>query len=83
MIRIGVDFGGTKIEAAALSDTGTFLARVREPNPGEYHAAVAVVARLVGEAEKQAGVGRTRVGLACRDRFRPRRAWCAIPTASG
>ncbi len=63
MIRIGVDFGGTKIEAAALSDTGAFLARVREPNPGEYHAAIATVARLVDEAEKQAGIGRTRVGL--------------------
>ena len=63
MIRIGVDFGGTKIEAAALGDTGTFLARVREPNPGEYHAAIDAVVRLVGEAESQAGIGQTNVGL--------------------
>ncbi len=63
MIRIGVDFGGTKIEAAALSDTGEFLARVREPNPGEYRAAIAAVVRLVGEAEKQAGIDKTKVGL--------------------
>jgi fructokinase len=63
MIRIGVDFGGTKIEAAALSDTGAFLARVREPNPGEYRAAIAAVVRVVGEAEKQAGIGKSNVGL--------------------
>jgi fructokinase len=63
MIRIGVDFGGTKIEAAALSDTGAYLARVREPNPGEYRAAIAAVVRVVSEAEKQAGIGRTKVGL--------------------
>ncbi|HEY5007993.1 MAG TPA: ROK family protein [Caulobacteraceae bacterium] len=55
MIRIGVDFGGTKIEAAALDAEGAFQARVRAPNPGEYEAARALVRDLVGEAEKQAG----------------------------
>jgi predicted NBD/HSP70 family sugar kinase len=34
MIRIGVDFGGTKIEAAALDRGGAVLARERAPNPG-------------------------------------------------
>ena len=63
MIRIGVDFGGTKIEAAALGPDGGYLARVREPNPGDYHAAIETVARVVGEAERQAGVGPTPVGL--------------------
>jgi fructokinase len=29
MIQIGVDFGGTKIEAAALNPEGTFLALIR------------------------------------------------------
>ena len=38
MIRIGVDFGGTKIEAAALGEGGAFLSRVRAPNPGDYRA---------------------------------------------
>ncbi len=33
MIRIGVDFGGTKIEAAAVDAEGRFQARVRAPNP--------------------------------------------------
>lgn len=55
MIRIGVDFGGTKIEAAALDGEGRFQARVRAPNPGEYEAARAVVRDLVAEAKKQAG----------------------------
>ncbi|HEX4197336.1 MAG TPA: ROK family protein [Caulobacteraceae bacterium] len=55
MIRIGVDFGGTKIEAAALDGDGRFQARVRAPNPGEYEAARAVVRDLIAEAERQAG----------------------------
>jgi fructokinase len=55
MIRIGVDFGGTKIEAAALDKDGAFLARVRAPNPRDYDAALDVVALLVSEAEREAG----------------------------
>lgn len=63
MIRIGVDFGGTKIEAAALDRDGRFLARVRKPNPGDYAAAIAVVRELVADAEQQAGAAVTRVGV--------------------
>jgi len=55
MIRIGVDFGGTKIEAAALDAEGAFQARVRADNPGAYDAALATVRDLVAEAERQAG----------------------------
>jgi fructokinase len=57
MIRIGVDFGGTKIEAAALDAEGRFQARVRAPNPGDYEPARQVVRDLIAEAERQAGVG--------------------------
>ncbi len=57
MIRIGVDFGGTKIEAAALDAQGEFQARVRAPNPRDYDASLAVVADLVREVEAQAGPG--------------------------
>ena len=64
MIRIGVDFGGTKIEAAALDTAGGFLARVRQPNPGGYEAALDAVAQLVAEAESQAGASGT-VGIGC------------------
>ncbi len=63
MIRVGVDFGGTKIEAAALNGTGAFLARVRRPNPGRYGAAVALVRDLVAEAEQQAGGRAPAVGI--------------------
>ena len=48
MIRIGVDFGGTKIEAAALDDAGRFAARIRAPNPGRYHESLDAIRRLVG-----------------------------------
>lgn len=50
-MRLGVDFGGTKIEAAALDARGGFLARVREPNPGAYDAALETVGRLVARID--------------------------------
>ncbi len=54
MFYIGVDFGGTKIEAAALSVDGQFLSRHREPNPGNYDAAIRLVHDLIDRAEKEA-----------------------------
>jgi fructokinase len=64
MIRIGVDFGGTKIEAAALDEAGRFQARVRADNPGTYDAALDAVRALVAEAERQAGAsGSVGVGM--------------------
>ena len=39
----GIDFGGTKIEAAALDGDGAILARHRAPNPRDYKAAVETV----------------------------------------
>ncbi|HZT87240.1 MAG TPA: ROK family protein [Stellaceae bacterium] len=51
-LRIGVDVGGTKIEAAALDRGGTVLRRRRVPTPaGDYCATVATIAALVGEFE--------------------------------
>src|SRR5215470_9700798 len=67
MVRIGVDFGGTKIEAAALDRDGQFLARVRAPTPRDYAASLTVICDLVAEAERQAGVsagGKRYVGVA-------------------
>jgi fructokinase len=63
MIRIGVDFGGTKIEAAALDASGAFQARVRRPNPGDYAAALEVVREVVAEAERRAGGGPATIGV--------------------
>lgn len=63
MIRIGVDFGGTKIEAAALDAEGRFQARVRGPTPPAYEDRLAATREIVAEAERQAGVQVTRVGV--------------------
>jgi fructokinase len=63
MIRLGVDFGGTKIEAAALDPQSRIVARVRAPNPGGYEAAIETVVTLVAEAEREAGVVGASVGV--------------------
>ena len=63
MIRIGVDFGGTKIEAAALDAEGRFQARVRAPSPKDYEDGLETVRALVAEAERQAGATAPRVGV--------------------
>lgn len=57
MLFIGVDFGGTKIEAAALSASGDVLARRREPNPGNYDAALTLVKNLISRVEAEARQG--------------------------
>lgn len=62
-MRIGVDFGGTKIEAAAIDDAGGFAARIRRPNPGSYDGALVAVAELVAEVEAKVGPTRS-IGLA-------------------
>ncbi|GAB4521478.1 MAG: ROK family protein [Amphiplicatus sp.] len=54
-MQIGVDFGGTKIEVAALSPDGRFLAREREPNPGDYEEAIEAIRRLVARVERETG----------------------------
>ena len=55
MNRIGVDFGGTKIEAAALDANGRFVSRVRAANPGGYDAALRTVRELIEQVEVLAG----------------------------
>ncbi|MFV3130412.1 ROK family protein [Niveispirillum sp. KHB5.9] len=55
MVRIGVDFGGTKIEVAALADDGAFLSRLRAPNPGTYDAAIATLRGLIDRTEQATG----------------------------
>jgi fructokinase len=55
-MRIGIDLGGTKIEAIALDDKGEELLRVRVPTPkDDYRAILGAVLELVAEVEKQAG----------------------------
>src|SRR3984957_18155461 len=64
-MRIGVDVGGTKIEAIALDAKGRELKRVRVATPrGDYAATVATVKALVGELESAAKrVGSVGVGI--------------------
>lgn len=51
-MRIGVDLGGTKIEAILLDDEGIVLARRRVPTPaGSYEATLAAIRDLVSELE--------------------------------
>jgi fructokinase len=57
-IRIGVDLGGTKIEAIALGAAGETLARRRIATPAhDYAAIVDAVATLVCEIESETGRG--------------------------
>ncbi|WP_430419132.1 ROK family protein [Phenylobacterium sp.] len=63
MIRIGVDFGGTKIEAAALDAQGLIRARLRRPTPPTYDDRLEAVREIVAEVERQAGVTVDRVGV--------------------
>lgn len=52
MIRLGIDLGGTKTEIIALDERRTELLRRREPTPADdYDATLALIARLVHEAE--------------------------------
>ena len=63
MSRIGVDFGGTKIEAAALDAEGRFVSRLRAANPGDYCGAIETVRVLVLRVEGEAGVRGVPVGV--------------------
>ena len=63
-VRVGVDFGGTKIEAIALGPSGAEVARRRVATPRDYEASVAAVAALVAEVEREAGArGTVGVGI--------------------
>ena len=53
MIRIGVDIGGTKMEIAAIDESGAELLRRRAPAPGEgYDKAIGAIVELILEAER-------------------------------
>jgi fructokinase len=62
MIRIGIDLGGTKIEAVALGEGGDLVARHRVPTPrDDYEGTIAAIAGLVqrieGDLQVRASVG--------------------------
>lgn len=55
-MRIGVDLGGTKIEAIAIADSGEVLERRRVKSPqGDYSATLDAIVALVNGLEAQLG----------------------------
>jgi fructokinase len=63
-VRIGIDLGGTKIEAIALSPAGEEIARQRLATPRDYTASLDAIAGLVRELERAADrTGTVGVGI--------------------
>jgi fructokinase len=64
-VRIGIDLGGTKIEAIALDDAGEVLVRRRMASPrGDYARTLAVLTEAVGAIERELGTrGTVGVGI--------------------
>jgi fructokinase len=60
--RIGIDFGGTKIEIIVLARDGSPILRRRVANPRSYEAALLAVVGLVTAAEAELGM-RCSVGV--------------------
>jgi len=59
-MRIGVDLGGTKIEAVAIGDGARVLARSRIPTPrDDYDRTLSAIVTLVRGIERDAGAGGT------------------------
>jgi fructokinase len=71
MVRIGIDFGGTKIEAAALSESGQLLAALRAPTPATYDAAIGTLIELIERTEQQVGA-RGSIGVGAPGSVSPR-----------
>jgi fructokinase len=64
-MRIGIDLGGTKIEALAIDESGAELLRYRVPTPREdYAATIAAMVGLVQRIERETGaVGTVGAGI--------------------
>jgi fructokinase len=63
-VRIGIDLGGTKIEAVAIARHGEERGRVRVATPrGDYEATLAAIAGLVARLEGTSGRARVGIGM--------------------
>ena len=63
-MRIGVDLGGTKIEACLLDEAGAFAVRERVDTPrGDYDGTVAAIAGLVRSIEARHGTCSVGIGM--------------------
>ncbi len=64
MLRIGIDLGGSKIEAAAWEAERGLGERLRVMTPGDYASTLGAVVELVGELEQRLGArGSVGVGM--------------------
>ena len=72
-MRLGVDLGGTKIEAAVLDRGGAILARERVPTPpNDYDATLKEIVRVVAKAEQAAGIRADAAGIGTPGSLSPR-----------
>jgi fructokinase len=62
-VRIGVDLGGTKIEAIALSPEDAVLDQRRIATPNSYKETIAAVADIVAAVERAVGASGLPVGI--------------------
>lgn len=62
-LRLGIDLGGTKIEAAAIDADGAVVDRRRVANPGRYGTMIEAMADLVDQCERACGQRFDRVGV--------------------
>ena len=62
-MRIGIDLGGTKVEAVALDRGGRECFRARRETPRDYAGTLDAIAGLVAEAERAAGPATVGVGM--------------------
>lgn len=63
-MQVGIDLGGTKIEAAVLDAAGNFRFRQRIPTPqGDYPATCRAIGHLVGCAEAALNEACARIGI--------------------
>ncbi|MCC5981379.1 MAG: ROK family protein [Oceanicaulis sp.] len=72
MIRIGVDMGGTKIEAAALDPSGAIRARRRIASIRDYSILIESIRTLIRETAAEAGAERFTVGIGHPGSINPR-----------
>ena len=63
MARIGVDMGGTKLEAIVLDTDGSIRARKRVATPETYEDKIRAIAGLVKSVEAESGLTRLPVGV--------------------
>ncbi|MBV5259400.1 ROK family protein [Synechococcus moorigangaii CMS01] len=72
MIRIGVDLGGTKIEAAALGADGAILVRKRIASTTRYTAMIESIRTLAAEVRQASGCGDVSIGVGHPGSINPR-----------